>query len=169
MTGTSFVKWHLPTSTAAEHRGRTDRASIKEHKVVWKYKRVIPLRLVINKHNKLQDCMIHFDVVQDCSTPDRSDKITLGKIELNLAEYVNKVEIELDGAGCVVRRYLMQDSKINSTLKVGIGIKQIDGDRNFLAPPLKTVNMFGGITGIMTGDKEGKDDNGRMYNINYLR
>ncbi|RKF60667.1 Uncharacterized protein OnM2_048039 [Erysiphe neolycopersici] len=162
VTGTSFVKWHLPTSTAAEHRGRTDRASIKEHKVVWKYKRIIPLRLVINRHNKLQDCMIHFDVVQDCSTPDRSDKITLGKIELNLAEYVNEVEIGLDGEGSVVRRYLMQDSKINSTLKVGIGMKQIDGDRNFFARPLKTVNMFGGITGIMEGDQEGKDDNGHV-------
>ncbi|POS85151.1 hypothetical protein EPUL_002035 [Erysiphe pulchra] len=106
--------------------------------------------------------MIHFDVVQDCSTPDRSDKITLGKIELNLAEYVNEVEIGLDDDGCVVRRYLMQDSKINSTLKVGIGMKQIDGDRKFFAPPLKTVNVFGGITGIMAGDQERKDDNGHV-------
>ncbi|KHJ34168.1 putative respiratory complex assembly protein rmp1 [Erysiphe necator] len=162
VTGTSFVKWHLPTSTAAEHRGRTDRAFIREHKVVWKYKRVIPLRLIINKHNKLQDCMIHFDVVQDYSTSDRSDKITLGKIELNLAEYVNEVEIGLDGEESVIRRYLMQESKINSTLKVGIRMKQIDGDVNFLAPPLKTANMFGGISGIMAGDQEGLDDNGHI-------
>lgn len=52
----------------------------------------------------------------------------------------------------IVRRYLMQDSKINSTLKIGILMLQIDGERNFVAPPLKTAPMFGGIAGIMAGE-----------------
>ncbi|KAI0008302.1 N-terminal C2 in EEIG1 and EHBP1 proteins-domain-containing protein [Xylariaceae sp. FL0662B] len=50
----------------------------------------------------------------------------------------------------IVRRYLMQESKINSTLKIGILMVQIDGERNYVAPPLKTAPMFGGIAGIMT-------------------
>ena len=47
-------------------------------------------------------------------------KILLGNVRLNLAEYVNyegQSYREEDGQG-VARRYLMQDSKINSTLKV---------------------------------------------------
>ena len=32
----------------------------------------------------------------------------------------------------IVRRYLMQDSKVNSTLKVGIALRQVEGDRNFV-------------------------------------
>ncbi|ORY67652.1 N-terminal C2 in EEIG1 and EHBP1 proteins-domain-containing protein [Pseudomassariella vexata] len=52
----------------------------------------------------------------------------------------------------IVRRYLMQESKINSTLKIGILMIQIDGERNYVAPPLKTAPMFGGIAGIMAGD-----------------
>ena len=52
----------------------------------------------------------------------------------------------------VVRRYLMQDSKINSTLKVGILMEQVDGERNFIAPPLKTAAVFGGIAGILPGE-----------------
>ncbi|KAI1841632.1 hypothetical protein JX265_012527 [Neoarthrinium moseri] len=52
----------------------------------------------------------------------------------------------------IVRRYLMQESKINSTLKLGILMVQIDGDRNYVAPPLKTAPMFGGIAGIMAGE-----------------
>lgn len=54
----------------------------------------------------------------------------------------------------IVRRYLMQDSKINSTLKIGILMVQIDGERTFVAPPLKTAPMFGGIAGIMTGSEQ---------------
>lgn len=54
----------------------------------------------------------------------------------------------------IVRRYLMQDSKINSTLKIGILMVQIDGERNYVAPPLKSAPMFGGIAGIMTGTGE---------------
>lgn len=161
MTGTSFVKWHLPSSTAAEHRGRTDRASIREHKVSWSYKRVIPLRLVIDKNNCLQDCLINFEVVQDCSTTGRADKITLGKIDLNLAEYVDEDDFGSEDEEIIVRRYLMQDSKINSTLKIGIGMKQFDGERSFIAPPLKTAMVFGGITGIVAGEPEVKDDIGR--------
>ncbi|KAH8662106.1 N-terminal C2 in EEIG1 and EHBP1 proteins-domain-containing protein [Xylariales sp. PMI_506] len=49
----------------------------------------------------------------------------------------------------IVRRYLMQESKINSTLKLGILMIQLDGDRNYIAPPLKSAPTFGGIAGIM--------------------
>ena len=65
-----------------------------------------------------------------------------------------------EGEEGVTRRYLMQDSKINSTLKVGIAMKQVDGERNFVAPPLKTAPVFGGIAGIMAGEQGEPDDTG---------
>ncbi|KAK8024096.1 hypothetical protein PG993_012162 [Apiospora rasikravindrae] len=57
----------------------------------------------------------------------------------------------------IVRRYLMQDSKINSTLKIGILMVQLDGDRNYVAPALKTAPMFGGIAGIMASGESTVD------------
>lgn len=57
----------------------------------------------------------------------------------------------------IVRRYLMQDSKINSTLKIGILMVQLDGDRNYVAPALKTAPMFGGIAGIMASGESKLD------------
>ncbi|KAK8067956.1 hypothetical protein PG996_007068 [Apiospora saccharicola] len=57
----------------------------------------------------------------------------------------------------IVRRYLMQDSKINSTLKIGILMVQIEGDRNYVAPALKTAPMFGGIAGIMASGESAVD------------
>ncbi|KAI0401603.1 N-terminal C2 in EEIG1 and EHBP1 proteins-domain-containing protein [Xylaria palmicola] len=58
----------------------------------------------------------------------------------------------------IVRRYLMQDSKINSTLKIGILMVQADGERNYVAPPLKSATMFmGGISSIISGTNEQAD------------
>lgn len=75
----------------------------------------------------LQDCELYLEVFQEFGTGLRGDKNLLGRIRLNVAEYVDKADEE----GGIVRRYLMQDSKINSTLKVGITIVQIEGERNF--------------------------------------
>ncbi|KAK4041758.1 N-terminal C2 in EEIG1 and EHBP1 proteins-domain-containing protein [Parachaetomium inaequale] len=52
----------------------------------------------------------------------------------------------------LVRRYLMQDSKINSTLKISILMVQVDGERNYVAPPPKSAPVFGGIAGFVAGD-----------------
>lgn len=158
------MKWHLPASNSAEHRGKTDPAPIKEHKVSWDYMKTIPVRVTIDKNNQLQECSVHFEVVQDYNVAGlRGEKITLGTLTLNLSEYVDESEMGADGEEGVVRRYLMQDSKINSTLRIGILMKQIDGERSFVAPPLKTAPVFGGIAGIMAGEQTERDDIGRGY------
>lgn len=76
----------------------------------------------------LQECEIYFEVIQGFHSLGPSEKNVLGKIKLNLAEYVDKVD-EDEG---VVRRYLMSDSKVNSTVKIGIAMRQLEGDRNFM-------------------------------------
>jgi hypothetical protein len=104
--------------------------------------------------------------VQDYSSGGRGEKITLGYVSLNLAEYVEESEgTGPDGEEGITRRYLMQESKINSTLKIGITMKQVDGERNFVAPPLKTAPVFGGIAGIMAGDQVDQDDLGGEFDI----
>lgn len=52
----------------------------------------------------------------------------------------------------IVRRYLLQESKVNSTLKISILIVQVDGDRNYVAPPLRSAPTFGGIAGIVANE-----------------
>jgi hypothetical protein len=76
----------------------------------------------------------------------------------------------------IVRRYLMQDSKINSTLKIGILMVQVDGERNYTAPPLKSATVFmGGISGLLAGGSEQIDSDdagkqgGALPNLNKSR
>lgn len=66
----------------------------------------------------LQECEINFEVAQEYSFGARAERIILGIVRLNLAEYVEGSDGH-DQEG-ISRRYLMQDSKINSTLKVQI-------------------------------------------------
>lgn len=113
----------------------------------------------------LQESFIEFEVIQEYSGGGRGERITLGNVKLNLAEYVEQSEMagaEGEEPG-VTRRYLMQDSKINSTLKICVYMKQIEGDKNFIAPPLKTAQVFSGIAGIVSGEQGDSEDAGRMY------
>ncbi|KAI1475763.1 N-terminal C2 in EEIG1 and EHBP1 proteins-domain-containing protein [Daldinia eschscholtzii] len=224
VAGTSTVKWYLPNSIHGEHRGRTAKCSIDKinHRVVYNYSKIIPLRISIDRNNNLTECPIEFEVIQEFPMVPggRDEKIPLGVVKLNLSEYVEESEnfprrsmgarasasldhprekigqgmshrrqsssksgssippgviggtsptsttapplphpeendiVDEEAEEGIVRRYLMQESKINSTLKIGILMIQIDGERNYVAPPLKTAPMFGGIAGIMAGSEQ---------------
>ncbi|KAI1827673.1 hypothetical protein F4861DRAFT_492126 [Xylaria intraflava] len=75
----------------------------------------------------------------------------------------------------IVRRYLLQDSRINSTLRIGILMVQVDGERNYVAPPLKSATVFiGGISGLIPGaneqgEVEETDQPGALSNISKSR
>jgi hypothetical protein len=103
----------------------------------------------------LQECRIDLEVVQEYSQGGRGERIVLGNVGLNLGEYVNgdgedgKASGGTSEEGTITRRYLMRESKINSTLKISIAMKYIDGPRDFIAPTLKSAPVFGGIAGIM--------------------
>lgn len=155
VSGTSTIKWHLPASTSAEHRGRTQKCAIKDHRVQYNYEKATTVRLIVAKSGQLQECTIDFEVQQEYSAGGRGERITLGHIHLNLAEYVNASEPaspgkEVEEGQGITRRYLMQDSKINSTLKIGIRMQHLEGTRDYYAPALRTAPVFGGIAGIIS-------------------
>ncbi|KAG6038774.1 hypothetical protein E4U41_003706 [Claviceps citrina] len=181
VSGNSFIKWHLSHSIHAEHRGRTNKCPISNHKVDYGYSKLVTgVRISVDKNNNLGECPIEFEILQEFGM---TEKITLGHVKLNLSEYVeesdsfgrelgspprkrssvsastpsaeggDKPEIQSVQEG-IVRRHLMQESKINSTLKIGILMVQVDGERNFIAPPLKTAPVFGGIAGFLAPEAE---------------
>lgn len=174
----------------AEHRGRTGKCPIADHKVDFGFCKLIQgIRISIDKNNNLAECLIEFEVLQEFAV---AEKITLGCVKLNLSEYIEESEafgreigspprkrssLGLSPTGAVgdeeseariveegiVRRYLMQDSKINSTLKIGILMVQVDGERNFIAPALKTAPVFGGGIAGLVGTDPTEDDTGRTF------
>ncbi|KAI9369973.1 mitochondrial inner-membrane-bound regulator-domain-containing protein [Aspergillus egyptiacus] len=162
VSGTAYVKWRLPSSNSNEHHGATDKALIIDHRASWNYEKTLQLRLTIDRDQALHECEIQFDVIQEFSSGGHTEKNLLGRVKFNLSEYVDKSDDE-EG---IVRRYLLQDSKINSTLKIGISLQQLEGDRNFTTPPLKSAMAFGGITGVMASEQADSDDTGHLPLVN---
>ncbi|QIW96109.1 hypothetical protein AMS68_001627 [Peltaster fructicola] len=170
VSGSSFVKWHIPSSNSAEHRGRTQKCPIRDHRVQYEYDQQIPVRLVVGKDGMLQECNLVLEVLQEYSGSGRGERITLGNVKLNLSEYVEASEPTspqspvnapgTDPTDGVVRRYLMQDSKINSTLKVGLFMRHVEGTKDYYAPPLKTAPVFGGIAGIISSSEPASTTHG---------
>lgn len=129
VSGTAFVKWRLPSSSAVENNGHTDKAIILDHRAHWNYEKHLQVRLTIDRAQMLQECEAQFEILQDlASGAGNADRNVLGRVKLNLAEFVDKSDDE-EG---IVRRYLMQDSKVNSTLRVGVIMRQVEGDKNFI-------------------------------------
>ena len=166
VAGVAYVKWHLSSSSAAEHRGRTEKAHIRDHKAIWDFTKDLAVRLTIEKTQMLQECDMHFEIVQEYNQGGRGGRVILGSVKLNLAEYTQVHELspsERDPQdesedGAIVRRYLLQDSKINSTLKIGVKMKQTEGDTNYIAPPLKSAMVMSGIAGVLSTEAgEGED------------
>ena len=155
VSGLVHVRWHLRDSIRGEARGKTDRSIIKDHKVQWSSAHRWPVRLHIDRTGRLNDAWLDFDVYQELY--QGKERHALGKLSLNLAEYAGVREE-------VNRRYLLQDSKVNSTLLVAIYMQQVSGDRDFVAPELKKAQVFGGITGLLT---EGMDIKKREEELGY--
>lgn len=121
--------------------------------------------MVVDKNGMLSESMIHLEVLHEIKTQGKPERLTLGSVKLNLAEYVDATEAEGNEDG-VCRRYLMQDSKINSTIKICIAMRQTEGDRNFQPPPLRVAPVFSGIAGIVAGDQVDAEDSLNMPAVN---
>jgi hypothetical protein len=141
VSGLVHVRWHLRDSLRSETRGKTERSSIKDHKVEWGYDASWKIKMVIDKSGHLQDAALELQVFQEMY--GGKERHALGKLILNLAEYAL-------GGQEIVRRYLLQDSKVNSTLKLGIKMVQLSGVTTYTTPELKKAQVFGGITGLLS-------------------
>ena len=130
VTGSVFAQWSVGGSIASEHKGKTSREAIKDHKVVWDYEKTFNVRVTADKNGVLQNTELQLEMVQEYNSGSKEEKISLGNVKVNLAEYVDASFDETEG---VSRRYLMQDSKINSTLGISILMTQLEGEKSFVA------------------------------------
>ena len=121
VSGRCWVRWYVRDSAKPDARGKTEHMPIKEHRALWDHEINIPAKIGIGKMNVLKEYMVIFDVMWD---QNGSDKLQLGKVELNLAEYVGGTEPKKT-------KYLLKNSKINGALSLTVAMKQISGSKNY--------------------------------------
>ncbi|KAG5437557.1 hypothetical protein PCANB_000985 [Pneumocystis canis] len=140
VSGQIFIKWHLKDSIPLNTHGRLPKVPIKNHKVIWNHEFSCFLSMKINKHQHLSESWIIFEVNQELKCA--SHQLVLGKVGINLAEYVGLSK----ETGC----YLLQNSKVNSLLKISISMQQIGGSMNYVINPPQKKQMFYGIADLMS-------------------
>ncbi|KAK4175662.1 N-terminal C2 in EEIG1 and EHBP1 proteins-domain-containing protein [Triangularia setosa] len=104
------------------------------------------LKSAASSHHRKRSSLSNTTVPEGLDGSPRSSHASEAEDDSNTTSPMSEVR---DG---VMRRYLMQDSKINSTLKISILMIQVDGERNYAAPPPKSAPVFGGIAGFVAGE-----------------
>ncbi|TPX33386.1 hypothetical protein SmJEL517_g03745 [Synchytrium microbalum] len=140
VSGVFFVKWKLGTT-----RGRTARESVRDHIVTWNSTFKLEATITVGKDGVLLPCEMLFELKQEVNGAKTAEDV--GVVRVNLSEFAG-----LRGA---TRRYLLQDSKVNSTMKLMLDMTQIRGDPVFKVPPPTQTNVIS-IRGILaegTGDR----------------
>jgi hypothetical protein len=128
VAGRIYVKWHVPH--ASDHDDRTLKAHIKDHKAIFDYDKTVSIKLLVDKNNWLQESIFTLEVIHEVKIGGKEERSLLGNVRINLAEYVEASKLSNDP---VTRRYLLHESKINSTLKVSVRLVQVEGDQTFMA------------------------------------
>ncbi|KTW32811.1 uncharacterized protein T551_00296 [Pneumocystis jirovecii RU7] len=143
VSGQVFIKWHLKDSVHMRARGKSPKVPIKNHKVIWNYEFSCFLSMKIDKHQHLSESWIIFEVNQESSElSGASHQLVLGKVDINLAEYA--------GLSKETECYLLQNSKVNSLLRISISMEQIGGSTNYIINPPQKKQMFYGIADLMS-------------------
>lgn len=120
VSGYSWVRWYIKDSPKPDARGRTRKKSVSDHRVVYNHVARFQHHFRLSKDTTLKPCIAVFDVMWEHVD---SDRITLGKVDVNLSEYMNQQP--------QTNRFLLRESKINGTLSLTIESKQVSGTENY--------------------------------------
>ncbi|KAG2174223.1 hypothetical protein INT43_004244 [Umbelopsis isabellina] len=143
VSGNYYIKWKIKYADAPS--GSTARAPITDHNVLWNHTNATTVHLIVGKDNILAPCDLKLEVFQELN--GGKDTHTIGTLTLNLSEYA--------GSGTTTRRYLLDDCKFNSTLKLSIRLFQkSDADIKYEVPPLKKQQIFADIPTMITERKD---------------
>jgi hypothetical protein len=110
-------------------KGYTPFVPIKDHNVHFDCRIDSAVQLTLNKDtHELMPSELKLTILQNVSQSERgteSKPHRLGALYINIAEYA--------GAGPVTRRFLLQESKVNATLKLTLDLAYIGGAKDFVA------------------------------------
>ncbi|KAI9015669.1 EEIG1/EHBP1 N-terminal domain-containing protein [Phycomyces nitens] len=106
VSGLYHIRWRM--KHASHTNGSTQRAPIKDHSIYWNHPISTMVQLVIDKQHVLSQCEFKLEIYQELGSGKEAEMI--GSLAVNLAEYAT--------TGLTTRRYLLDQCKFNSTLKV---------------------------------------------------
>lgn len=101
-------QWGFINHTVERQLTYFNSSPIRDHVIVWSHPINTLAHLVIAKDNILGPCEFKLQVFQEIG--GTKDIVFIGSLTINLSEYANN--------GLTSRRYLLDECKFNSTIKV---------------------------------------------------
>ncbi|KAI8049767.1 hypothetical protein BDF22DRAFT_698541 [Syncephalis plumigaleata] len=128
---TYYVQWRIRDATGSREAGVTERAPIRDHCVGWHSEVQGTFSFMIGKDGMLLPCPIRLRICH----------VLVGAGETERIGYL--------GLAPQSRCYLLQDSKMNSTLVLNISLRQTFGDIVYRTPPLNMSQINVDLSGII--------------------
>ncbi|KND04707.1 uncharacterized protein SPPG_00416 [Spizellomyces punctatus DAOM BR117] len=154
VSGLYFVKWKL--KNGGSYEGLTHKVVVKEHVASWDCTFRLEPTMIIGKDGVLLPCELILYIRQSVNAGKSTEDI--GMVSINLAEYA--------ASRSTSRRYLLQESRVNSIIKVTIEMKLVKGDPVYKVPEVSKRDLSSeSIRGIFS--EEGREDHS-MYSLSSL-
>ncbi|CAO3637948.1 unnamed protein product [Cunninghamella echinulata] len=116
----------MEIKNTTQSSGITTNIPINDHTVIWRHSVKTQCELVISKQHLLMPCELKLEIYQEIGG---SNLKQIGSLSLNISEYAT--------LGHITKRYLLEECKFNSLIKLSIQMKQLSKtDELFTAPPL---------------------------------
>eukprot|EP00158_Paraphelidium_tribonemae_P008577 Partr_v1_DN28616_c3_g1_i2_m49407 putative Conserved hypothetical protein len=121
--GNFTARWKI-RNALNDHRGQTQSIPIIDHTVTWNNEFTTKALMVIGKDSVLTPCDLSINIKKEANAGKKPESI--GKVRLDLAEFA--------GTKFNSREYLLQQSKMNSTLRISVILRQMNGDPLYRIP-----------------------------------
>ncbi|KAI9258495.1 N-terminal C2 in EEIG1 and EHBP1 proteins-domain-containing protein [Sporodiniella umbellata] len=142
VSGLYYVKWRL--KNAAQSSGSTVSSPIRDHDIFWDHSIHTLAHLVISKENILGPCELKLQVFQEVGGTNTI--VSVGSLKVNLSEYANH--------GRINSRFLLDDCKFNSTIKISFRLDQVtETDISYQNPPLEKQQITVDIPSTIINDR----------------
>ncbi|KAH8827141.1 hypothetical protein DL96DRAFT_1556280 [Flagelloscypha sp. PMI_526] len=158
---TSLTSSSTPTEYISRPRGITPFRPLRDHSVTWEHTLDSIVKMDVDRDSKdLLSSYLKLSVMQEVipGDLDAPQNPKLGELHLNLAEYAGagpNGDGKNGGATSVnrvTRRYLLEQSKTNATLKLTLEMERISGEMDFIPPPLPKDQIFAGVGALLENE-----------------
>ncbi|KAI8999794.1 EEIG1/EHBP1 N-terminal domain-containing protein, partial [Gaertneriomyces semiglobifer] len=116
VSGLYFIKWKIKNGSS----GTSAKSTVKDHVVTWQSQFRTDVTMVIGKDGVLQPCELVILVKQVVNAGKSSEDV--GMVSINLAEFAASPSSS--------RRYLLQESRVNSILRLTVNMKLLKGGKS---------------------------------------
>lgn len=128
------IKHAISTDDHVNNKGSTNYFALKDFKI--KFNTIISSTISIphHHHDQLIPSPLNLIINQQFINPleNKSQDTGLGSLILDLSQFINHNNTT------ITRRFLLNNSKTNATLKLAIKLEWIGGEPHYIPPPLGT-------------------------------